>query len=149
MFALLLSLLAPSFAAPFVGPQASLTDTSKPTAVAGLAPVTTASGLMYYVLRAGAGAAPLPGQTVGVHYTGWIEGGAKFDSSVDRGQLFTFPVGAGRVIKGWDEGVLGMHVGELRQLHIPAALAYGKKGAGGAIPPDANLVFDVELVELR
>lgn len=149
MFALLVSLFAPSFAGPWVGPPSGFTDTTKPSSIAGLLPVTTPSGLVYYVLRAGAGASPYPGETVGVHYTGWLETGAKFDSSVDRGQLFTFPVGANKVIKGWDEGVLSMKVGELRQLHIPAALAYGTKGAGGMIPPGANLVFDVELVELR
>jgi FKBP-type peptidyl-prolyl cis-trans isomerase len=149
MLPLLLTLLAPSFAGPFVGPPSAFTDTSKPSSVAGLAPVTTASGLLYYVLRAGSGPAPVPGQTVGVHYTGWLETGLKFDSSVDRGQLFAFPVGANKVIKGWDEGVLTMKVGELRQLHIPAALAYGSKGAAGTIPPGANLIFDVELVELR
>lgn len=120
-----------------------------PASVAGMVPVTTPSGLVYYVLRAGAGPTPLPGQTVAVHYTGWLATGLKFDSSVDRGVVFTFPVGANKVIKGWDEGVSTMHVGELRQLRIPAALGYGEKGAGGMIPAGADLVFDVELIELR
>lgn len=153
MFALLLATLLPAHAGPPPAPPPAapvgLADTTRPAAVTGLVPVKTASGLEYYVLRAGAGAAPLPGQTVAVHYTGWMEDGTKFDSSVDRGQLFTFAVGASKVIKGWDEGVSTMKVGELRQLRVPAALAYGDKGAGGMIPPGANLIFDVELVELR
>jgi FKBP-type peptidyl-prolyl cis-trans isomerase len=108
--------------------------------------VTTASGLQYIDLTDGAGATAQHGQTVTVHYTGWLENGKKFDSSVDRGQPFSFPLGAGRVIKGWDEGVQGMKVGGKRKLIIPANLGYGARGAGGAIPPNAVLIFEVELL---
>lgn len=121
----------------------------QPESVAGLVSQTSASGIRYFVLRAGAGASPVPGQTVGVHYSGWLQSGQMFDSSVERGKLFVFPVGVGRVIKGWDESVLDMKVGERRQIHVPPALAYGDRGAGEAIPPGATLTFDVELVELR
>jgi FKBP-type peptidyl-prolyl cis-trans isomerase len=108
--------------------------------------VTTSSGLQYVDLKAGTGATAQAGQTVTVHYTGWLENGKKFDSSVDRGQPFSFPLGAGRVIKGWDEGVQGMKVGGKRKLIIPSALGYGARGAGGAIPPHATLIFEVELL---
>lgn len=91
----------------------------------------------------------MAGKTVSVHYTGWLENGNKFDSSVDRGQLFSFPLGAGRVIKGWDEGVQGMKVGGKRKLTIPSDLGYGSRGAGGVIPPNATLIFDVELLGIR
>ncbi len=131
------------------GPAAANPETAAPSATVSLPEQTSATGLKWYVLRPGTGARPQPGQTVGVHYTGWLTDGTKFDSSVDRGKLFVFPVGIGKVVKGWDEGVLGMQVGEKRQLHVPAALGYGDKGAGGVIPPGATLVFDVELVELR
>lgn len=123
--------------------------TAAPSSVAGLVEQSSPSGLRWYVLRPGTGAKPLAGQTVGVHYTGWLENGTKFDSSVDRGKLFTFPVGVGKVVKGWDEAVLDMQVGEKRQVVVPASLGYGDRGAGGVIPPGATLVFDVELVELR
>jgi len=108
--------------------------------------VTTSSGLQYVDLKVGTGATAQAGQTVTVHYTGWLENGKKFDSSVDRGQPFSFPLGAGRVIKGWDEGVQGMKVGGKRKLIIPSALGYGARGAGGAIPPHATLIFEVELL---
>jgi len=109
---------------------------------------TTKSGLKYAIIRPGTGAEAKKGQTVTVHYTGWLEfNGEKFDSSVDRGEPFRFPLGAGRVIKGWDEGVKGMKVGEQRQLIIPPKLGYGAEGTpGGPIPPNATLVFDVELL---
>lgn len=114
------------------------------------------NGLKYLLLAEGAGAAIEAGQNAMVHYTGWLydeslpEGkGEKFDSSRDRGQPFGFPLGAGRVIKGWDEGVAGMKVGERRMLIIPADLGYGSRGASGAIPPDADLLFDVELLGIR
>ena len=104
----------------------------------------------------GAGAVAAPGQSVTVHYTGWLydekapqQRGQKFDSSLDRGQPFTFKLGAGQVIRGWDEGVAGMKVGGKRTLKIPADLGYGSKGAGGVIPPGASLVFDVELVDVK
>ena len=107
--------------------------------------VTTSSGLQYVDLTIGTGATAEAGQTVTVHYTGWLENGNKFDSSVDRGQPFSFHLGAGRVIKGWDEGVKGMKVGGKRKLIIPSNLGYGAQGAGGLIPPHATLIFDVEL----
>jgi len=108
--------------------------------------VTTSSGLQYIDLRVGTGATAQAGQTVSVHYSGWLENGKKFDSSFDRGQPFSFPLGTGRVIKGWDEGVQGMRVGGKRKLIIPANLGYGARGAGGAIPPNATLIFEVELL---
>ena len=111
--------------------------------------ITTASGLKYQVLKKGTGETAKDGQTVSVHYTGWLTNGTKFDSSVDRGQPFQFALGAGQVIKGWDEGVAGMKVGEKRKLTIPANLGYGDRGAGGVIPPGATLVFDVELLGVQ
>jgi len=111
--------------------------------------VTTASGLKYTDTKVGTGAEAKAGQTAVVHYTGWLTNGTKFDSSKDRGQPFSFPLGGGRVIKGWDEGVQGMKVGGSRKLTIPANLGYGAQGAGGVIPPNATLVFDVDLLELR
>ena len=110
--------------------------------------VTTASGLKYVVLNEGTGAAPKTGQTVVVHYTGTLEDGTKFDSSRDRGQPFSFKLGVGQVIKGWDEGLSTMKVGDRRQLTIPPELGYGARGAGGTIPPNATLVFDVELLKI-
>lgn len=109
----------------------------------------TESGLRYEVLKAGTGAVVQPGQTAVVHYTGWLPDGTKFDSSRDRGEPFGFPVGAGQVIQGWDEGVVGMAIGEERKLVIPPDLGYGPAGAGGVIPPNATLVFDVELLEIE
>jgi peptidylprolyl isomerase len=110
------------------------------------AEVTTPSGLKYSDLVVGTGENPRPGQMVTVHYTGTLENGTKFDSSVDRGQPFTFQIGAGRVIKGWDEGVMTMKVGGKRRLIIPPSLGYGARGAGGVIPPNATLIFEVELL---
>jgi len=110
---------------------------------------TTASGLKYEDIKQGTGEVATSGKTVSVHYTGWLTDGKKFDSSKDRGQPFEFPLGGGRVIKGWDEGVQGMKVGGVRKLTIPSSLAYGSRGAGGAIPPDATLVFEVELLKVR
>ncbi|MDB4928188.1 MAG: putative FkbP-type peptidyl-prolyl cis-trans isomerase [Myxococcaceae bacterium] len=100
-------------------------------------------------LKAGTGDEATTGKTVDVHYTGWLTDGTKFDSSVDRGRPFSFPLGAGRVIKGWDQGVAGMKVGGKRKLTIPPALGYGARGAGAVIPPDATLVFEVELLAVK
>jgi FKBP-type peptidyl-prolyl cis-trans isomerase len=111
--------------------------------------VTTPSGLKYVDQVVGTGEAAVAGKNVSVHYTGWLENGKKFDSSVDRGQPFSFPLGGGRVIKGWDEGVQGMKVGGKRKLTIPSDLGYGSRGAGGVIPPNATLIFDVELLGVR
>jgi FKBP-type peptidyl-prolyl cis-trans isomerase FkpA len=107
---------------------------------------TTPSGLIIEEVVVGDGAQAAAGQQVKVHYTGWLTNGTKFDSSKDRNDPFVFPLGAGRVIKGWDEGVQGMKVGGKRKLTIPPALGYGARGAGGAIPPNATLVFEVELL---
>ena len=111
--------------------------------------IATASGLKYVDLVIGTGATPKPGQTAVVHYTGWLTDGKKFDSSVDRGTPFQFVVGQGRVIKGWDEGVSTMRVGGKRKLTIPPELGYGQRGAGGVIPPNATLIFEVELLEIK
>ena len=110
--------------------------------------VTTESGLKYKDLQEGTGATPQKGQTVVVHYTGTLEDGTKFDSSRDRKQPFSFKLGAGQVIKGWDEGLSTMKVGGRRQLIIPPELGYGARGAGGVIPPNATLNFDVELLRI-
>ncbi len=107
-----------------------------------------ASGLRWQDITIGDGP-DAASKNVSVHYTGWLENGTKFDSSVDRGQPFSFQVGAGRVIRGWDEGVASMKVGGKRRLLIPASLGYGERGAGGTIPSGANLVFDVELLGVR
>ena len=114
--------------------------------------IATKSGLTYMDLVVGEGDEAVAGQMVEVHYTGWLDDGGKkgkkFDSSVDRGKPFGFPLGGGRVIKGWDEGVAGMKVGGKRTLIIPPALGYGERGAGGVIPPNATLIFDVELIKV-
>ena len=109
----------------------------------------TDSGLKYEDLVEGTGATAEAGQTAVVHYTGWLTDGSKFDSSKDRNQPFSFSLGKGMVIRGWDEGVAGMKVGGTRKLTIPPQLGYGARGAGGVIPPNATLVFEVELLELR
>ena len=110
---------------------------------------TTPSGLQYTVDMPGTGPQPTGGQIVSVHYTGWLTDGTKFDSSRDRGTPLQFPIGQGRVIKGWEEGIGAMKVGEKRTLVIPPALGYGERGMGGVIPPNATLVFKVELVGVR
>jgi FKBP-type peptidyl-prolyl cis-trans isomerase len=115
--------------------------------------MTTASGLQIIDATVGTGASPKPGQTCVMHYTGWLyengQKGKKFDSSVDRNEPFEFPIGQHRVIAGWDEGVATMKVGGKRTLIIPPALGYGARGAGGAIPPNATLMFDVELLAVK
>jgi len=111
--------------------------------------VTTKSGLKYEELKEGTGKEAKGGDTVEVHYTGWLTDGKKFDSSVDRGQPFPFKLGAGKVIKGWDEGVAGIKVGGKRKLYIPPELGYGKRGYPGAIPPNAELIFEVELISIK
>lgn len=111
--------------------------------------VTTPTGLQYEEIVVGNGASPTKGQKVIVHYTGWLTNGTKFDSSVDRGRPFDFVIGTGQVIKGWDEGVATMKVGGKRKLTIPAELGYGSRGAGGLIPPNATLVFEVELLGVQ
>jgi peptidylprolyl isomerase len=110
--------------------------------------VQTASGLGYVDLVEGEGPRPTAGDSVSVHYTGWLEDGTKFDSSLDRGTPFVFSIGRGRVIRGWDEGVASMRVGGTRKLIIPAHLGYGERGAGGVIPAGATLVFEVELLAI-
>jgi FKBP-type peptidyl-prolyl cis-trans isomerase FkpA len=109
----------------------------------------TDSGLKYEDLVSGEGDEAKAGQMVTVHYTGWLENGNKFDSSKDRNDPFRFKLGAGQVIRGWDEGVAGMKVGGTRKLTIPANLGYGSRGAGGVIPPNATLIFDVELLAVN
>lgn len=110
--------------------------------------VTTSSGLKYVDVVVGKGASPTAGKQVKVHYTGTLENGKKFDSSVDRKEPFSFTIGVGQVIPGWDEGVMTMKVGGKRKLIIPAKLGYGARGAGAAIPPNATLLFDVELLDV-
>jgi peptidylprolyl isomerase len=116
-------------------------------------PMTTASGLQIVDVKEGGGPSPKKGQTCVMHYTGWLyengQKGKKFDSSVDRNEPFEFPIGQGHVIKGWDEGVSTMKVGGKRTLIIPPTLGYGARGAGGVIPPNATLMFDVELLAVK
>ncbi len=125
---------------------ATPTKPAAPSAPAVSEMVTTASGLKYQDLVVGTGELAEPGKNVSVHYTGWLTDSTKFDSSVDRGQPFTFRLGAGNVIRGWDEGVAGMRVGGERKLVIPPDLGYGDRGAAGVIPPGATLVFNVKLL---
>lgn len=117
--------------------------------VLGAKAVTTDSGLRYEDIVVGTGISPQPGHEVTVHYTGTLDDGTKFDSSLDRGQPFKFNIGLGQVIKGWDEGVMTMKVGGKRKLVIPPQLGYGSRGAGGVIPPNATLVFEVELLDTK
>ena len=132
---------------------AAMAPTSAFAETTGQPMTTTASGLQFTDSKVGEGASPKTGQTCVMHYTGWIykDGvkGAKFDSSLDRGDPFEFAIGTKQVIGGWDEGVASMKVGGKRTLIIPPALGYGARGAGGVIPPNATLMFDVELLEVR
>ncbi len=134
-------------------PDAALaaeTDPKKEEApVAAETTVTTPSGLKYVDLVTGDGVEATKDAFVEVHYTGWLENGTKFDSSLDRGRPFGFILGAGRVIQGWDEGVVGMRVGGRRKLIIPPSIGYGERGAGGVIPPNATLVFEVDLIKVN
>lgn len=123
-------------------------DTSGSTAKENSNVIETESGLKYTDVEVGTGATPQPGQTVIVHYTGTLEDGTKFDSSRDRNSPFSFKIGLGQVIRGWDEGLSTMRVGGKRQLIIPPDLGYGARGAGGVIPPNATLLFDVELLNI-
>lgn len=124
-------------------------QTKTPVAVKSSAVTTTPSGLIYVITRRSSGRQPRPGETVVVNYTGLLGDGVKFDSSLDRGQPFKFTLGAGRVIKGWDEGIAKLHVGEQATLIIPPHLGYGARGAGGQIPPGATLIFIVELISIE
>ena len=114
-----------------------------------MAEITTASGLVYEDTVVGTGAEATAGAFVTVHYTGWLTDGSKFDSSKDRNDPFQFPLGQRHVIAGWDEGVQGMKIGGTRKLTIPAQLGYGTRGAGGVVPPNATLVFEVELLDIQ
>ncbi|MGA7160136.1 MAG: FKBP-type peptidyl-prolyl cis-trans isomerase [Bacteroidota bacterium] len=109
----------------------------------------TESGMKYEILKEGTGPSPKRGDSVTVHYTGWLEDGTKFDSSVDRNQPFTFKLGVGQVIQGWDDGVATMKVGGKSKFFIPPELGYGSRGAGGIIPPNAKLIFEVELLSIK
>ena len=109
----------------------------------------TGTGMKYEIIREGTGPSPKRGDSVTVHYTGWLEDGAKFDSSVDRNQPFTFKLGVGQVIQGWDDGVATMKVGGKSKFYIPPELGYGSRGAGGVIPPNAKLIFEVELLSIK
>lgn len=122
---------------------------AEPESKGASAMVTTESGLQYQDVVVGAGRQAAPGDTATVHYTGWLADGKKFDSSRDRNEPFSFRLGAGQVIKGWDEGVGSMKIGGKRKLLIPPQLGYGARGAGGVIPPNATLTFEVELLDLR
>ncbi|RMG97758.1 MAG: FKBP-type peptidyl-prolyl cis-trans isomerase [Chloroflexi bacterium] len=131
--------------------QVELVDIRKPAQIMELDDdqyEVTEGGVKYYDIKPGDGPAAESGMTLEVHYTGWLEDGTKFDSSLDAGRTFQFVLGAGMVIPGWDEGLVGMKVGGVRQLVIPSELAYGSTGAGGVIPPDATLIFQVELVSI-
>jgi FKBP-type peptidyl-prolyl cis-trans isomerase len=130
------------------GSPSSSSPTSSPSA-SSQGMVTTASGLQYEDLVVGTGPEAKSGDAVSVNYTGWLEDGTKFDSSIDRGVPFEFTIGAGMVIKGWDEGVAGMRVGGKRKLIIPPDLGYGASGAGDVIPPNATLIFEVDLLEIQ
>lgn len=151
MFSLRTRILSTSFAFALAIIGATImTDSSD--AQTGAKPIVTSSGLQMIDTQVGTGASPA-GKTAVVHYTGWLysdgQKGKKFDSSVDRGKPFEFPVGAGRVIRGWDEGVASMKVGGKRTLIVPPDLGYGARGAGGVIPPNATLMFDVELLGVK
>ena len=145
--------LALSAEPPATQPKPAAKTAKKATKKGTPAMITTASGLKYVDLTPGSGESPQKGQKCTMHYTGWLwvneAKGTKFDSSVDRKEPFAFTIGVGQVIKGWDEGVSTMKKGGKRTLYIPAELGYGTRGAGGVIPPNATLVFDVELIDFK
>ena len=141
--------LSKGFLMVLIGCTLSLTMVSYSAFAEGKETVTTPSGLQYVDLVVGSGQVAKSGSTAVVHYTGTLTNGKKFDSSKDRNQPFSFGLGAGRVIKGWDEGVEGMKIGGTRKLIVPPHLGYGARGAGGVIPPNATLIFEVELLDLR
>jgi len=135
--------------------SALLAGGTRPATAQSRTPMTTPSGLIITDITVGTGATPRQGQTCVMHYTGWLyderepqRRGAEFDSSRPRGEPFEFPLGGGQVIRGWDEGVVGMRIGEVRELAIPSHLAYGSRGAGRVIPPDQALLFEVELLAI-
>lgn len=146
--ALILLLTASLLVAQTSTQKRSAPNTNAPTKVTGPG-VTTASGLQYWDIKVGTGQEAKDGDHVKVHYTGWLTSGKKFDSSVDAHQPFELTLGKGEVIKGWDEGIAGMKVGGKRQLRIPPDLAYGAKGYPGVIPPNATLIFDVQLLAIK
>ena len=145
---LMLKLAIATLSLAFLLASAPAQNSGGPTKVSGK-PTKLPDGLEYWDIKEGTGPAAKKGDKVKVHYTGWLTDGKKFDSSVDSNQPFPFTIGAGQVIKGWDEGVAGMKVGGKRQLRIPAELGYGSRGAGGVIPPNATLIFDVELLGIN
>ncbi|MGA8191444.1 MAG: FKBP-type peptidyl-prolyl cis-trans isomerase [Candidatus Sulfotelmatobacter sp.] len=147
--AIILALAAGSLFAQSAARKSATPNTNAPTKVTGDG-VKTPSGLIYWDIRVGNGEAAKEGSHVRVHYTGWLTSGKKFDSSVDAGKPFDFTIGNGEVIKGWEEGVAGMRVGGKRQLRIPPDLGYGAEGTpGGPIPPNATLIFDVQLLGVQ
>jgi FKBP-type peptidyl-prolyl cis-trans isomerase len=143
-----LILLGPGCAKKEESPVSSSPAQTPPTTTP-TRPVVNVTDLKIEDTRVGTGAVAEAGKNVTVHYTGWLTNGTKFDSSKDSGQPFTFQLGTGQVIKGWDQGVAGMKVGGMRKLTIPPSLGYGASGAGGAIPPNATLIFEVELLKVE
>jgi peptidylprolyl isomerase len=147
---IIISLLTAAVSIPAVALKEAAAESKPAAKEAGqVATVKTPSGLSYQDQKVGTGAQPVRGKGVTVHYTGRLENGNVFDSSVKRNEPFKFTIGVGQVIKGWDEGVMSMKVGGKRKLIIPADLGYGARGAGGAIPPNATLIFDVELLDVE